>query len=383
MKVLFLNSEAELHNNGGDKVMLMTVATVAAQHEVEVLLPTAGPLVEAVRDLGVRCDVVSYPIVRRSTAKPTAALKYFAGLVVSTFRLWRYTRRHHVDVVYSNSLGVLQGAVLRLLGRRRRHIWHIHDMIDRPQAVNRGFSWLVAHGADVAVCVSEAARDHLPVRGNNLRVVRNGIPAVVAEPEFTRTGDPAVIGVIGRFNETKGQSEMVRAVALLRDSGARFSVRLIGGTYGGDDSELSRVHELISDLGLADLVSVEGSVTDVGAVYQGLDIVVVPSVLLDSFPTVALEAMSAGKPVVGYDSGGLREILGDSDCVVPRRDAQALAATLARLLGDEQWRQAKARAQHARYLEHFTLDDYRDRLWLAVSEVLEPTASENRSGVGQ
>ncbi|MCP3974984.1 MAG: glycosyltransferase family 4 protein [bacterium] len=384
MRILFLNSEAELHNNGGDKVLLMTVETLAAHHEVEVLLPVPGPLVDAIRDLGVRCDVSSYPIVRRNTARPLAAARYFAGLVASTFRLWRHVRRREVDVVYANSLGVVQGAVLRLLSRRRRHIWHIHDMIDRPRVVNRVYSRLIAYGADIAVCVSEAARHHLPFRRDNLRVVWNGIPPVVPEPQFAATGDPPVVGVIGRFNKTKGHVEVVRAAAILRDNAASFRVRLVGGTYGGDTSELIEVKRLVTELELGDMVSVEGPVTDVGAVYQGLDVVVVPSLLLDSFPTVALEAMSAGKPVVGYDSGGLREMLdGDTDCVVPSGDVDRLATLLQRMLEDEAWRQATARRQYSRYLEHFTLSEYQDRLWTALGGVLGAEPSGHHTEVGQ
>lgn len=384
MRILFLNSEAELHNNGGDKVLLVTVAAVAAHHEVEVLLPVTGPLVGAIRDLGVRCDVTSYPIVRRSTANPVTAARYLVSLVISIVRLSRHIRRREIDLVYSNSLGVVQGAVLRLVSRRRRHIWHIHDMIDRPRMVNRAYSWLVAHGADVAICVSEAARNHLPLRRDNLRVVRNGIPPVLPEPQFALTGDPPVIGAIGRFNKTKGHAELVKAASVLRDSAANFRVRLVGGTYGGDDTELTEVQRLVAELSLGDIVSVEGSVTDVAAVYRDLDVVVVPSLLLDSFPTVGLEAMSAGKPVVGYDSGGLREMLGDAtQCVVPCGDVAGLATLLRRMLEDEDWRQSTARHQYSRYLDHFTLYDYIERLSAALGGVIDFEPSGRHSGAEQ
>lgn len=366
MRILFLNSEAELYNNGGDKILLLTVEALAADHDVEVLLPLDGPLVEAIRELDVPCEVMPYAIMRRRTANPFAAVTFFAQLALSTFRLWRYIRKHDIDVVYSNSLGVLQGCLMRLLGGPT-NIWHIHDMIDSPRAVNRVYSWLVAHGADIGICVSGAVRDHMATSKDNLRVVWNGIPPIVAAPEFTPQTQPPTIGVVGRFNRLKGQAEMVKAAAVLRDAGADFRVRLVGGVYRGDDSVLRHVEGLIDELDLDGLVSIEDAVTDVGAVYRQFDLVVVPSILLDPFPTVALEAMSAGKAVVAYASGGLPEMLDyDPDCVAPRGDPAALAGLIRPFLDDEDLRMAKAHHQHDRYLAHFTLADYRERIREAV-----------------
>ena len=382
MKILFLNSEAELHNNGGDKILLLTVEALAEQHDVAVLLPVAGPLVGAIRELGVACEVRPYPIVRRSTARPLAALRYVARLITSTFYLWRYVGEREIEVVYSNSLGVVQGCVLRLL-RRCRNIWHIHDMIDRPAALNRLYSWLIAHGADIAICVSAAARDHLPIRRGNLRVVWNGIPPILPSAQFARLGTTATIGVLGRFNRLKGQADMVKAAAALREMGADFQVLLVGGTYRGDDAALRRVHELIAELDLAAAVRIAGARTDVAGFYRGVDLVVVPSVLLDPFPTVALEAMSAGKPVVAYASGGLPEMLGfDSNAVAPRGDVPALATLLARHMRDEPFRLSQAQRQHARYLENFTLPHYQERIRAAVCEVEQLGHHRRRRSLG-
>jgi glycosyltransferase involved in cell wall biosynthesis len=242
-------------------------------------------------------------------------------------------------------------------------------MIDRPAALNRMYSWLIAHGADLAICVSAATRDHLPIRGDNLRVIWNGIPPILSEPQFARRRATATIGVLGRFNRLKGQAEMVRAAAALRDEGADFRVLLVGGTYRGDDAVLRRVRELIAELDLADIVSVAGALTDVAEFYREVDLVVVPSILLDPFPTVALEAMSAGKPVVAYAGGGLPEMLDyDSESLAPRGDVEALARLIGRHLNDEEFRGAQARRQHARYLENFTLPHYQERIRAAVNE---------------
>jgi glycosyltransferase involved in cell wall biosynthesis len=75
---------------------------------------------------------------------------------------------------------------------------------------------------------------------------------------------------------------------------------------------------------------------DVLALYAAADIVAVPSVIPDALSRVVLEAMAAGRPVVGTSAGGTPELIvhGETGLLVPRRDQTALADALGRLLDD-------------------------------------------------
>lgn len=76
--------------------------------------------------------------------------------------------------------------------------------------------------------------------------------------------------------------------------------------------------------------------SDVLALYAVADVVAVPSVIPDALSRVVLEAMAAGRPVVGTSVGGTPELIahGETGLLVPRRDPAALAAALGRLLDD-------------------------------------------------
>jgi glycosyltransferase involved in cell wall biosynthesis len=65
-------------------------------------------------------------------------------------------------------------------------------------------------------------------------------------------------------------------------------------------------------------------------------VVTVPSLYLDNFPTVNLEAMNAGKPVVGTCFGGTAEIVvsGETGLIVNPRNTLGYAQALVRLLND-------------------------------------------------
>jgi glycosyltransferase involved in cell wall biosynthesis len=64
-------------------------------------------------------------------------------------------------------------------------------------------------------------------------------------------------------------------------------------------------------------------------------VVALPSLWPENFPTVALEALQAGRPLIASRVGGLPELVGeDNGALVPAGDAAALADALERVLGD-------------------------------------------------
>ena len=64
------------------------------------------------------------------------------------------------------------------------------------------------------------------------------------------------------------------------------------------------------------------------------DIVVMPSMIPESFGLVGIEAMASGKPVVAFDAGGIREWLADGETgyLVERGDVRGMAERISRLL---------------------------------------------------
>jgi hypothetical protein len=132
MKILCLNSDAELYGNGADKILFLTTNALADCYDIEVLLPYKGPLVEAINKSGIKCQVMPYAVLRRNTASPLKLILYTIKLIQSSYLLYRYIKKNNIDIVYSNTSCILQGVVLSTLGLTR-HIWHIHEIIDEPK----------------------------------------------------------------------------------------------------------------------------------------------------------------------------------------------------------------------------------------------------------
>jgi glycosyltransferase involved in cell wall biosynthesis len=83
------------------------------------------------------------------------------------------------------------------------------------------------------------------------------------------------------------------------------------------------------------------------ALYTGARTLVLPS-LDEGFGLPALEAMSAGVPVVVSNAGALPEVVGDAAVLFNPADADALAYALGRLATDDAWARERAVAGLAR-----------------------------------
>jgi glycosyltransferase involved in cell wall biosynthesis len=149
--------------------------------------------------------------------------------------------------------------------------------------------------------------------------------------------DVPLVGMAGRVIHLKGVDLFLHAAGRIagRFPAARF---VVIGRREGDafDRELDAI--AVAE-GIADRVIFTGWVDDMLTELCDLDVVAIPS-RRDAAPLVCFEAMALGRAVVATRCPGLDEQFQDevSGLYVPRRDVDALAAGMARLVGDAELR---------------------------------------------
>jgi glycosyltransferase involved in cell wall biosynthesis len=131
----------------------------------------------------------------------------------------------------------------------------------------------------------------------------------------------------------KGLVHLLEAVAKLRTERPEVELTVIG-TPNADGP----VMRTIKRLGIEGAVHFVSGVTDerIVELYAEAELAVVPS-LYEGFSLPAIEAMSAGVPVVATTGGAIPEVVGTDGttaALVPPGDAGALAVTIAELLDD-------------------------------------------------
>lgn len=154
------------------------------------------------------------------------------------------------------------------------------------------------------------------------RVVRRRVRARYDVPAEVRW-----LGLVGRYHPHKGVTVFLEALRQLLADQPHWRGALIGRDMISTNSQLqAQILRTGLDLAKIDLI---GEVSDTAQWMPALDGVVISSEV-ESFPNVAVEAMSCGVPVVGTDVGDLRDIVGDDTRVVAVGDSAALAQAIVR-----------------------------------------------------
>jgi glycosyltransferase involved in cell wall biosynthesis len=122
----------------------------------------------------------------------------------------------------------------------------------------------------------------------------------------------------------------------------------------GEGGSLEDLRRLAAELGLAETVVFAGLQPPMPSVHNIFEISVLCS-RSEGFPNAVVEAMAAGRPVVGTDVIGIRDAVraDETGLLVPPADPAALADALDRLLSDEALRRAMGEAGRRRAAEEY------------------------------
>jgi glycosyltransferase involved in cell wall biosynthesis len=131
----------------------------------------------------------------------------------------------------------------------------------------------------------------------------------------------------------------------------------------GEGPLRQRLEQWRAGLAHPEAVELRGHLEDLVPFYQGLDVLVLPS-LAEGFGLVAAEAGACGVPVVATRASSLPEIIEDgaTGLLVPPGDAHALAAALAHVLRDDELAARLGAAARTRVARLFDRDACLDRL---------------------
>lgn len=172
------------------------------------------------------------------------------------------------------------------------------------------------HIVSVSEWLANLARESY-LKDKDIRVIHNGVDVNDFSPKkVTNNERIRVLGVSGVWNEEKGLYDFFRLRDLLGKD--KYEIVLIG-------LRKEQFKELPDGI-----VGIErtNSVTELAEYYSSADVFVNPT-YADSFPTVNMEALACGTPVITYRTGGSPEIVDDkTGWVIKQGDVEALAKTI-------------------------------------------------------
>jgi glycosyltransferase involved in cell wall biosynthesis len=300
-------------------------------------------------------------------------------------RLLRVARDHDVDLVHANNTVLANRDALLVAARigvpAVVHVRWVHQYRrDAALFVDR----LLARRASRFLFISEVVAEHsalLAIPADRRQILDNPFHtedyAVEAPPglrgELGLPEDARVVLHVARITPWKGQDVFLRAMAavLERHPG---TVALLLGAPGDEVGERFQreLEALVDELGIGDRVVFAGARRDIPEVLALADVVVHCSTTPEPFGRVIVEAMAAGRAVVGADAGGVPEIIdaGITGVLVPPGDPAALADAVSDLLDDPAAAAAMAARAQAAVEERFSIETHARAVCAVYDEVL-------------
>ena len=369
--ILFLHAGAEMY--GADKVMLDLIKRLdKSKYNPLVILPTDGVLVDALKKENIKVVVMPYPIMRRKYFNLRGLIQYAYGMVKYTNKITKMAKKQHINLIHTNTAATLEGSFVS----KKLHIpqlWSIHEIIVSPKIMYTVTSKLIAKYSSITITDSKAVKDHLDASGyfkeNAVKVIYNGVDSNRFKPdndcsylynEWNIPKDAKIIGMMGRVNSWKGQADFLKAANIIMSKFQNVYTVFVGAAFEGEEWREKELANAISQSPYKDRIINKGYRTDSEGIYKLYDVFVLPSTNPDPLPTVVLEAMATGKPIVGYKHGGVCEMVKDgyNGLLAEVRNPEDLAAKIESLLEDDDKRIEMGKNSRKRLLEKFSIKSY-------------------------
>lgn len=290
----------------------IAAALIAAGHKA-IVVSGGGRMVAELEALGA--EHITLPIGKKSLT----SLRYIPVLR-------RLMREKRVDIVHLRS---------RLPAWLGYLAWKKLDPATRPRLVTTvhgpytpNFYSAVMLKGERIIAVSDMIvayiRQHYPwVDPDRVTRIYRGVDPVAFSPEyrpdpawlvgwqaaFPQAGGKWTITLPGRITRWKGQLDLLEIVARLKAEGIPVHALIVGGAHSRKQQFLQEIETEISRRNLVDDVTLVGQRSDLKDIMAVSDVVLSLSTEPEAFGRVSLEALSLGRPVLGYAHGGVGEQL--------------------------------------------------------------------------
>jgi glycosyltransferase involved in cell wall biosynthesis len=302
------------------------------------VISNGGQMAERLEQRGVRH--VTIPVHRKSLRS-----------LFQVRKVRKFLRAENPDVVHAHSRVPAWIAWLALRSM---------DRLTRPKFVTtvHGFYSVNAYSAimtrgDRVIAVSESVREYIhrnypKVDPKRIEVIPHGIDPTTYHPEFKPSADwlaqwqsehpelanKQLLLLPGRITRLKGHGDFFLLIKKLKQAGHPICGLIAGNTHPKKRAYLAELHQQAESLGITNDITFLDHRSDLRELMVLSHIVMALSQQPESFGLTVLEALSLRKPVVGYDRGGVGELLAALYPAgrVPPKDSDALSARVADIL---------------------------------------------------
>lgn len=306
---------------GGAERMAVNLANEFTQMNISNLLIPS-------RRLGILSDLVKdQQTLKVLGKKHTFDLGAFFSLV-------RTVKKIKPDVIHAHGTSLYWGWALKKLYPSLTLVWHDHLGISDDVLKNnprKEVKWL-GKGVDLVITANQPTQAYWRLQEIWIKekvVYLPNFPSIELYP--AKSPESFTFLHLANYRSEKGQKHLLQAARILLDQGLSFRLRLVGKAV--DPIWKNEIAQLIEELSLKAVVSLEREVANVGKVLSEVNAGLVASDR-EGLPVALLEYGLAGLPVVSTRVGQCSEVLGYGDfgLLVEPQDPRELAQAMKTLI---------------------------------------------------
>lgn len=269
---------------------------------------------DAVVHLSIKIYEVKCPWWVRGNLNILAILWSFVLEFIALIKLDRILKQENIETVYTNSIVIFSGALIAYLNKKP-HIWHIKEIINNnpdlhfflPKNILFGF---ISKASDRIIAMSHAIAEQFKNK-DEICIVNDGFAfeefhSDNSEPDISAlNSEDWPVAVVGSLQKRKAQDDAIRAIKIAKEKIPNIKLLVIGK---GDKSFTQYLKKLAHELDLHETVIFTDHRDDIPNILSKCKVLLMPS-WAEPFGLVVIEAMALGVPVIGTNSGGVREII--------------------------------------------------------------------------
>lgn len=335
-KVLYYSHTSEI--SGAEISLLVLLKNLRGF--TPVLAAPEGELLERALAEGIKgVAIKSYRA--RLTKNLVLVCKSLLGIWWAGQHLQKIIQVEQPNIIHVNSIraGLIASVVKR--PKQTKLIWHVRDNLHNG-IIGRVIRYVALRRADHIIAISRAIADNFsrsPKLKEMTSVVYNAVDITQTfsssiRAEVGTAQKTFVVAVVGQITPWKRQHDAIAAFASFHKFHPESELWIVGeAKFRAENLEYEEhLYRQVSELGIVGNVKFLGFRRDVMNVMHSIDVLLLTSDH-EPFGRVIIEAMLAGKPVIGTNAGGVPEIVenGASGFLIEVGDAEGFVHYLRQL----------------------------------------------------
>ncbi|MCI8567069.1 MAG: glycosyltransferase family 4 protein [Lachnospiraceae bacterium] len=381
IKVMYVSNEAGI--GGAMQSLLDMIKSLEKQVNPVVLLPSKGEAESWLRTREIPYFIVPYQMSygKIGHQNRTVVDKLFVNNYAAAWKITEIIKNEKIQMVHSNSIVTNVGAIAALMAGVP-HIWHIRELLEEDfesEIYDKELAGRLHTHADAFVSISEVVKKSYHEKyGLKSTAIYDGIDPDRYKTDLDLQKDRHLFLLAGFIQPGKGQWEAVRAFEILAAAGHKDLRLLIVGK--SSDKYVWSLKKYIKAKRLEDTIHIFREKQDLSALRKQCMFSLTTS-KMEALGRITIEAMLAGNIVIGANSGGTLEIIGerrDRGYLYQQGDAASLASVIQEVIAQSEAQLCNVQKNAQEYAAgQFHLEKYAKEILILYKNASEKKTSWN------